>query len=166
MAEKDLILKEKLVFNGIFDFPGSYRFAHTWFKDEGYGVNEGRYSEKVSGNARAIRVEWMVKKRLSDYFMIEDEITFEISDLTDVEAEIDGKKKKLNKGRVEMSIKAVLVSDWESKWEKTPVYRFWREVYNKYIIPGRVQELKDKVEEDAQTFKEEMKAYLEIVGKR
>ncbi|MAG38252.1 hypothetical protein CMI45_02615, partial [Candidatus Pacearchaeota archaeon] len=113
MAERDMLLKEKVDHTGIFDFKGFYRFAHTWFKDEGYGVDEGKYSEKLSGNSKNLTIEWKATKQLSDYFKIEHIIRFTIENLTDVEVEVDGEKKQMNKGKVEMEIKANLVSDPE-----------------------------------------------------
>jgi hypothetical protein len=166
MTDKDLILKEKVEHVGLFDFKGFYAFAHSWFKDEKYGVTEEKYSEKVKGNARDLRIEWKATKTLSDYFKIEQAIVFEIWGMTDVEAEIDGEKKKMNKGTVGAEIKGALVRDHDSKWESSPQWRFLREIYNKYIIPSRVEKMEDKVRGDVQTFKDELKAYLDLLGKR
>ncbi|MBS3071401.1 hypothetical protein J4408_00255 [Candidatus Pacearchaeota archaeon] len=167
MAERDLVTKEKMDFSGIFDFGGLYSFAHRWFKNEGYdGVTEESYSEKVSGNSRDVFIEWKITKQISDYFKIEHKVRFEITGLTDVEVEIDGKKKKMNKGKVVVEIKSALVKDPDSKWESSPTNKFLRDVYNKYIIPGRVEDVRGKVQGDAIAFKEEVKAYLELIGKR
>lgn len=166
MAERDLILKEKFDHTGIFDFSAFYSFAHSWFKDEGYSVDEDKYSEKVSGNARDIIIEWTIVKRLSDYFKIEHKVRFIIEKLTDVEVEIDGTKKKMNKGKVEVEIKSNLVSDPESKWDKNPFSRFIRDIYSKYIIPSRVDSLREKTISDGRKFKEDLKAYLELIGRR
>src|SRR3989344_844307 len=100
MAEKDFILKEKLEYSGLFDFPSFYSFAHSWFKERGYGVAEEKYAEKTDGNSRDIDIEWRAAKLLSDYFKAEHVITLRISGLVDVEAEIDNVKKKMNKGRI------------------------------------------------------------------
>ena len=96
MAEKDQILKEKLEHSGVFDFPSVYSFAHSLFKEEGYGVNEDKYSEKVSSGKRDILIEWKVTKDISDYFKEEYKVKFEISDLTEVEVEVDSQRKKMN----------------------------------------------------------------------
>ena len=58
MAEKEQVLKEKLEHSGLWDFKGFYSFAHSWLKEEDYDVEEGKYSEKVSGNSRDINFEW------------------------------------------------------------------------------------------------------------
>ena len=167
MVEKIQVLKEKLDHSGIFNFSELYSFMHRWFKDELYGVNEEKYGEKVSGNARDISFEWRTIKRISDYFKIEHIIKVEVIGLTDVEVEIDGKKKKMNKGRIAMEIKGIMVKDAKNQWdESNPVYKFLREVYDKYIIPNRIEGMENKIELDTRAFKDEVKAYLELSGKR
>src|SRR3972149_7754904 len=105
MVEKDQIIKEKLDHAGIFNFSELYTFMHMWLKDNLYGVNEEKYSEKVSGAARDISFEWKATRKMSDYFKIEHTIKVEIAGLTEVEVEIDGKKKKMNRGKIAMEIK-------------------------------------------------------------
>ncbi len=167
MSEKEQVMKEKVEHSGIFNFAGFYSFAYSWFRDEQYdGVDEEKYAEKVSGNSRDIDIEWKAFKSMSDYFKIEQKLVFQIRDLTDVEVEIDGKKKKMNKGNISVEIKTTLVRDPESKWDRMPTLRFMRDVYNKYVIPGRVTSMKEKARENTAKFKEELKAYLELTGRR
>lgn len=166
MAEKEKIIKEKADYLGIFDFKGFYSFAHKWLKNENYSVVEEKYSEKVAGNSKDITIEWVASKRLSDYFKIEIKIKFDITDLTDVEIDIDNKKKKSHKGKVAVEITGTLVRDPDSKWDESPMWRFWRDTYNKYVIPKRVLDTQFKIEDDVKDFKEQLKAYLELSGKR
>ncbi len=166
MVEKEQLIKEKFDHSGIFDFKGIYSYAFQWLQDEGYGVIEDKYSEKISGNARDINVEWTLSRTLSDYFKIEAKIKFEVSGLTDVEVEIDGQRKQTNKGKISMEIKALLNRDPESKWDTNPFSRFLRDLYDKYVIPKRINDMRYTVIEDMQDFKEELKAYLELSGRR
>jgi hypothetical protein len=166
MTEKELLLKEKLSHKGLFDFSALYAFAHSWFKDEDYGVDEERYEEKVSGSSRNLLIEWKATKPLSDYFKIEHKVKFEIEGMTDVEVEVDGEKKSMNKGSIKLDIKSAMVIDPESKWDVKPYYRFLRDVYNKYIIRGRVENIKDKIGNDARGFKESLKQFLDLMGRR
>ena len=166
MAEKEQLTQEKFEYSGIFDFKAFYSYAHSWFIEENYGVVEEKYSEKVSGNSRDILIEWLASKKLSDYFKIEIKIKYEITGLTDVEVEIDGQRKKMNKGKVKGDIKGLIIKDPDSKWDSAPLYRFMRDTYNKYIIPGRINAIEDRIRNDVRTFKEEIKAFLEMSGKR
>jgi len=166
MADKDLLIGEKVDFNGVFNFEEAYAYAFNWFRDEGYGLVEEKYSEKVTANGRDIRFEWSASKTISDYFKIEMKVKVEVEGLTDVEVEIEGKKKKSNKGKISFGIKGVLTKDIGSKWDVSVFYQFLRDVYNKYIIPSRVDKIEDRVRDDVQDFKEKMKVFFEISGKR
>lgn len=166
MSEKEQVLKEKLEHSGLFDFKGFYSFAHAWLEEEGYDTEEEKYNEKVSGNSRDIYFEWKSTKESSDYFKREIKFKFDIKELTDVEVEIDGKKKKMSKGKIKIEIKGTIISDYDSKWDATPTYRFLRDTYNKFIVPNRVNSVKDMIKADVITLKEEFKAYLELSGRR
>ncbi len=83
-----------------------------------------------------------------------------------MEVEIDGKKQKTNKGSVQIEIKGHIIKDPDSKWDVSPFVRFIRDVYNKYIIPGKVEAIENIIFADVSKFKDEMKAFLELMGKR
>lgn len=167
MADKEQVVKEKLSHNGIFDFSALYAFMHAWLRDEeGFGVTEEKYSEKVSGNARDIDFKWVAAKTISDYFKMEHQIEAEIRGLTDVEVEVNGVKKKMNKGKISIEFKGYIVKDVQSKWDVTPWYRFLRDFYNKYVIPARIDNMTDKIMGDLRKFKDDIKAFLDQMGKR
>jgi len=166
MAEKEEIVEEKFEYSGVFHFTEFYSFAHKWLKNEDYGIVEERYNENVSGNSRSVYIEWKASKQISDYFKIELKMKIDIRELVDVEVEMDGKKKKMHKGKISMGIKGNLIRDPESKWDGSALNRFLREIYNKYVIPSRIDGVKGKIMADVKDFKEELKAYLELLGKR
>ena len=72
----------------------------------------------------------------------------------------------MNKGKISAEIKGSLVKDPESKWDKSHVWRFLRDIYNKYIIPARVETQEDKVMGDVKDVKEDVKSFLELQGRR
>jgi hypothetical protein len=167
MAEKDLLIKEKVDHTGIFSFSGLYSFAHAWLHDqEEYGVVEEKYNEKVSGDKREVKIEWSATKKMGDYFKSEIKLEFNAKDMTEVDVEIEGQKKRMNKGSVSVELKGALIKDYKSAWEEHPFNKFLREVYNKYIIPQRVDNMEDKVQGDVRDLKEELKAFLELSGRR
>jgi len=167
MADRELVLREKLEQTGVFDFKGLYSYAHFWFREERFdGVDEDRYVERVEGNKRNIRFEWTATRRFSDYFKEEIKLEFSISGMTDVEVEIDGVRKKMNKAKVEIVIRAALIKDPESKWETSPTSRFMRDVYNKYVIPSRIDNMRKLVVRDAQKLKDDFKEFMDLSGRR
>lgn len=166
MSEREMLLKEKMEQNGIFDFKGFYGYAHAWFREEGYGVDEEKYSEKNSGSSRDITIEWKATKQFSDYFKAEHKMKFTIEKMGDVEVEIDGQKKQMNKGKIEVEIKSTIVIDAGNKWETNAWYKFLKDSYNKYVIPARIDAMREKIAGDGKKFKDDMKAFFDLYGIR
>jgi len=169
MAEREVVIKEKLEHNGIFDFAALYSYIFNWLRvEEGYGVVEKKYAEKISGSVRSIEIEWSATKVLSDYFKAEIGIKWSIEGLTDVEVEIVGQsgKKKVNKGKIELSFSGILIRDYEGKWEVSPFYKFLRDAYNKYVIPSSVEDMQTKVSSTVISLKENIKSMLDLLGNR
>src|SRR3989338_1231319 len=112
MADKDIIISEKLDYRGLVKFSDLYQYAHSWFMEENYGVIEEKYSEKVSGNNKEIDIEWKCTKPMGDYFKIEQKLVWEIKGLVDVEVEIDGKKKKKKQRQEKKNFKRELIKKY------------------------------------------------------
>ena len=166
MVEKELVTKEKVENSGLFNFSSLYSYLYNWLDNKKYVVAEKEYIESVSGNARTVFFKWEAKRIISYYFKSEFEVEVTITNLVEVEVEVDGERKKMNKGRMVMEVKSIIVRDPEGKWDASPLYRFLRDIYNKYIIPGRVDNVKMDIAAEAIALKEDAKAFLEITGKR
>ena len=166
MAEKDKIFSSKVRYEGLMDFKEFYKFCHQWLSEEtGLELIENKYAEKISGDSKNIKVEWSGSRKITDYFKFQIEVKFEVLNLTNVEVTQDGKKIKMNKGSVEVSIKGTLVRDYEGKFEKTSTQKFMRSIYEKWVIYSRIKEYEGKLIEDCNEFLSQAKAFLDLEGK-
>lgn len=167
MVERDDVAKEKLKYSGLGDFKEAYKYARKWLDETEFRVIEDAYTEKVTGGGKDIEVEWTASRKLSDYYKAVLKFKWRILGMTDVEVEIDGKRKNMNKF-VELSIelKGILEKDYDSKWEGSRIEKFFKDVYQKYVVIERTRQKEDQVEALIQNFKEEMKAFLDLTGKK
>lgn len=167
MAEKDTLFSSKIKYNGIVDFPEFYKFCYNWLVDEvGLLVAEEKYAEKIAGDSKNIDIAWSGSKKITDYFKEEVKISFQIIGLTKIEIVKDGKKIKTNNGSVEVKIKGVLIRDYEGKFETTPSKKFMRSIYEKWVIPSRLNEFEGKIVGDCDEFLSQAKAFLDLEGKK
>jgi len=167
MAEKDRLFKTKLKHKGIFDFKDTYSMVYDWLTNEGYDINEKIYKENIgAGGAKEIEIEWVALRKVSDYFRFIIKIKFHIIGMTDVEVEIDGKKEKMNKGQFEFTIQGVLEKDWESRWENNPFFKFLRTMYDRYLIPSRIESYEGKLIGEVDEIVAQIKAFLNLQGKK
>jgi hypothetical protein len=166
MAEKDIIAKETLKYTGYCDFRELYKFMYDWLKDEECRISEDEYKEKIKGDEKELDIKWSISKKLTDYFKLTADIKITTKRMKDLEVEIDGKKKAMNQLELKIDIKGVLVKDYTSKWSGSSSGKFFKELYDKFIIPKRTEDMEGKVESLVQELKEEVKAFLELTGKK
>lgn len=167
MAEKEKEFLNTMKFEGIFPFKDFYRFCYDWLKDEtGLLLSEDKYKEKLIGDSKNIEIKWMGIRDLSDYFRYEIEVEFKVLGLTNIEITSEGRKIKTNKGSVEVKVKGTLVRDPKGRFEKHPLIRFLRGIYEKMVISSRIEEMKERIIKDCDEFLSQAKAFLDLEGKR
>jgi hypothetical protein len=166
MAEKDKIFSSKVKYEGLMDFKEFYKFCYQWLTEESQlDLVENKYAEKISGDSKNIKVEWGGSRKVTDYFKFQVDVKFEVLNLSNVEITQDGKKLKMNKGSVEVSIKGTLVRDYEGKFEHTSTQKFMRAIYEKWVIYSRIKEYEGKLMADCNEFLSQAKAFLDLEGK-
>jgi len=167
MSEKEDIFSSKIKYDGIFSFQNFYQFCYLYIKEEmGFGIVENSYSEKIKGDSKDISIKWSGNQEVNDYFKYSITINFQIIGLKNVEIEKDGQREMTNKGSIEISIKGSLILDYNGEYETKPIMRFLRGIYNKWIIPSKIESLASKLAESCDNFLGQAKAYLALEGKR
>ena len=87
-----------------------------------------------------------------------------------VEAKREGQKISMNSGTINIKFTGLLLTDYEGRWEtnekNTPIWKFFRGFYDKYIIRQRVEEYESKIEKDVKTLINETKSLLALEKRR
>ncbi len=167
MPEKDTIFSSDIKYGGVFSFKDFYQFCHEWLTEEtNLDVEEEKYEEKIQGDEKEIKVEWKGTRKITDYFKFEMKVTFEIKGLINVEVVQNGVKVKTNKGSAKVKVRGTLIRDYESKFEGTSGKKFMRSIYEKWVIPSRIEQMEDKIVDDCDEFLSQAKAWLDLEGKK
>lgn len=167
MVEKETVFSSTIKYVGVLSFKDFYKFCYEWITEEiGADVSETKYEEKLKGDAKEINVEWEGEKKITDYFRFDMKIKFEIIGLKEVEITQGGKKIKTNEGSVKISAKGIIIRDYEGKFEMSASKKFMRSVYEKWVIPSRIDEYKGKIAGECDEFLSQAKAYLDLEGKK
>jgi len=166
MVETSLVFEGKAVYNGIFDFKEVYKFMYDWIASYQYSIFETKYSEKVKAEGKELEVIWLCLRKLSDYFRYKFTVTTRVFYMTSVEVMKDGIKVKRDKGELEIKIKAFLERDYEHRWETNPLLKFFRGLYDKYVIRSRIELYEDQMRDEINEYLAQTKAYLALEGRR
>jgi len=168
MPEKDTIFSSQIQHDGIFSFKDFYKFCYEWLTEE-TGLKplvEEKYEEKIQGDQKEIIVSWVGELKLTDYFKFEMRVKFTIRRLKEVEINKGGIKIRTNEGSAKINVKGILVRDYDGKFETTASKKFMRSIYEKWVIPSRIQEYELKISGDSDEFLSQVKAFLDLEGKR
>ena len=167
MAEKEAVFSSRIKYKGIFSFSDFYEFCYQWITEEtGLDISEDKYSEKISGEAKNIEVKWSGEKDITDYFRFEIKIVIMGMGLKKVEINQGGKKIETNTGTIEIKVTSSLIRDYKGKFEINAFNKFLREIYEKWVIPSRIDALSNEISEESDEFLSQAKSYLDLEGKK
>ena len=166
MVELDKIFDTKIKHKGIFNFSDMYNALYDWLCDSGYDVNEKSYKETIGSGGKELKIEWKAYKKVSDYFRFIIKVNWTIIGMTNVDVEIDGVKQSMNKAYLELKVSTVLEKDYESRWEGRPFFKFLRTMYDKYLIPARIEQYEGKLLGEMSELVAEIKAFLSLSTRR
>jgi hypothetical protein len=167
MAEQETIFSSKVKYAGIFSFKDFYNFCYDWLTEEtGFFISEDGYTEKLEGNLKNMEIKWTGTQKVTDYFKFKIGVKFRITGLTNIEISKENTKIKTNKGIVEIKITGDLIRDYQGKFEINAFQKFLRSIYEKWVIPARIDEFEGKLIEECNEFLTQAKAYLDLEGKK
>jgi hypothetical protein len=133
---KDPINTVLLRYTGLFDFDGLYAAITDWGKNYGYMWHEKMYKHKVpSPDGAEQEMTWIIDKNVTEFIKFDLLIDTHIWEMTEVEVEVNGKKKTLTKARMEIKIAGNVSYDWQGKFKgskfKGKMLGWWRNVFFK-----------------------------------
>ena len=162
MPKEDTIFDNtKIKYSGNFDYKEIYKKLYVWITQQGYSKPyEKKYWEKVKPDGKLAEFVWETTKTKDDYFKLTIEIQFTFDGLKEGEAEYKGKKIKLDNGRAEIKFNATLTRNFKATWKNENGLMF--KIYEKYIIPDKIEEMKIDLYQDTNKLIEETKNYFNL----
>jgi len=130
MSKKEEIPVATVRYRGLFDFSGLYNSMADWFKHYRYVLHEEMYKHKVPSPSGAEQeLSWWAEEEVNEFIKFRMEVEFHLWDMTEIEVVKDGKKKQLTNARIEIKLKAVLIHDWQDRFEQSKFTRMLRSLY-------------------------------------
>ena len=162
MAEREVVLKEKVGYEGLFSVKELVRLAKDWASRKGYDAIEKKHYESVLAEGKKIDLELELSKRLTDYAKAVINLRYAFSDVTERVVERADKKETLNHGKVDLEFEGVLETDWEKRWEVKPTFYVLRKLFESYVYSPVINEFKKTIKEDLRYVKENSRAFLNL----
>ena len=159
MAEFDYVPGPlKVSQEATFDMMELYKLGRSWYKKHGYDFYEKEYISSHKEDARNASIKWEGERKVDDYIRFHVEVRVKFKNLRDVQ----GKKKMMNTGEVSFSIESYIEKDYESNWESGFMTKFIRGVYDTFIIRGKIDKDKERLEREANELYNEVRTFLKV----
>jgi hypothetical protein len=157
-----IVPKLKISHKGIFDFKDVYEGLKRWLMHSGYGnesknLHEKSYLERIKGDSKQIESRWTARKEVTGYFANVIEISFQSIGVTDVEIEKDGRKVKLQKGKIDITITGTLLKNKNKGWSPLMC-----SIYENFVIRDRLENYRIGLYSKVYSLHDEIKAILEL----
>jgi len=167
MAERSQLFSSKVKHRGIFNFADFYKFCYDWLTQEtALDIAEKKYIEKIGGDSKEIEIEWEGSRKLSDYFKFESKVKIKIDGMKKVNVKQGEANVQMDSGTIEVEAKGSIVKDYQAKFENNAFNKFLRGIYERYVIAANIEATEDKIMSDCDEFLGQVKAYLDLEGKR
>ena len=162
MVQRDFIAQAiKVKQKGVFSLDELYLLLYKWFELYGYDFQEQEYRDIEKAGKKNLEIRWYAEKKIDDYVKFVIKISMMVLAMEEVEIEEDGVKRKSSKGTVEFRFDSFLEKDYENRWEGGAM-KFMREVYDRFIIKGRIESLEGELQGELYKFMDEIKAFLNM----
>ncbi|MBI4439279.1 hypothetical protein HY640_05070 [Candidatus Woesearchaeota archaeon] len=163
MAEQRIVVDHLTVhYIGMFNVTELYQLIDNWIREKGFDRRELRNQEHVKPEGKYIELELQPWKKVSDYVRHQIRVLIRMINLKEVTVEIDGKKKRMHKGKVYIIIDGIMYTDFEGRWEQRPFYFFLRTVFDKFIYRTYTGQFEDLLVETCSQLYLNIKAYLNM----
>jgi len=163
MAEiKKVYNTQTIKYSGLFSVTKIHVFIMKWFDNLGYDMVEELTSEQILENGKQIDYEYKPYKKFTDFAKSVIWVNVGMKNIQEVTVEIDGIKKKMNKGDLTFKVTGFVETDYENKWETKPFYYFLKVVFEKFAFGGHRYFYEEHVSEKCKLLIEEFKASLNL----
>ncbi len=146
----------KVAQEATFDMQQLYKLGRAWFDKHGYDFYEKEYISSQKEEAKNASIKWEADKKVDDYIKFHIEARVKFKNLR----EVQGKKRMMNTGEVSFSIEAYIEMDYEARWEKGFMSKFIRGVYDTFVIRGKIEKDKQRLDREAKEFFHEIRTFL------
>ena len=159
---KIVVDHDKIEYNGPFDANGLFRMISQFMFERGFDFRQDKDFEINSSVGKSI--EWQVSpwKRITDYIRYFFKIRVLITDMVKIDITVGGKKRKVDRGKVTITMDAFMEYDYESYWEGRPLLHFIRTIYDYFVFKPYSEKFEHVLVHDANTLHDNIEKFLNM----
>ncbi|MFH1376204.1 MAG: hypothetical protein ABIH25_01065 [Candidatus Woesearchaeota archaeon] len=159
MSEVDYIIRDlKISQRAQFNMIEFYKTIKSWFEINRYDFYERDYQEVQKGKKKNVKITWIGEKEINDYSKLVIKVNIKLDNYEIIE----NTKEKLVDGKLSISFESLVESDYEKKWEISPIWQFIRSVSDKYFTEKKRKMFEKELHNDTYDICTKVKTFLNL----
>ncbi len=152
-----------LNYTGLFDFDGLYTAVTDWAKNYGYMWYEMSYKHKVPNPKGAEQeLDWIITKKVTNYISFEIWFKVHTWDQTEMEVEVDKRKKTLTSARIHLTMDGKVKYDSQGVFKKGKLAKTLGNWYINYVYKRETETYWDQLYYRMWNLQAILKKYFEM----
>ena len=138
----------RLTYSGVYDLHAILAESKKYFAYRTYTFVMKEHSEKITPAGKECKIVMAPFRKVTDYVRYEVEFTIILRNGIDVLVEYKGKKRKMEKGDMEIFLKAWFRKNWKKTYKDNTLGEFFRQTFEKYIMKSELLGHETKLENE------------------
>ena len=153
---------EKIEYSGPFNATDLLRMIENFLFERGFDKKQEKDFEQNTSNGKFI--EWQIApwKKITDYVRYIVKVRVLGYDIIKSDAMNNGKKTKIDNGRVIIIIDGFMEQDYDSKWDELPILMFIRVIYDYFIHKAYTERFEQRLVHDVNHLYDNIEKFLNL----
>lgn len=134
MAKPIDIPKMVIRYSGTFDVGKLLSSTRGWLLEQNYEFAEPAYKHKYGDQGQDIEIEWEADRKVNYYVKEYIRVVMIMNSIKDVEISTEGKKQKMQQGRILVEVEGKVHLDYQKRFEGNKFLQGLQDFLHKYIL--------------------------------
>jgi len=145
---KIIVDHEKIDYSGPLDVNDLFRMIDNFVFEKGFDKRQDKDFEQNTEKGKF--VEWQISpwKKITDYIRYIIKVRILGYDLVKIDAKQNGKKTKIDYGRIIIVIDGFMEHDYDNYWDDKPFLFFLRTVYDYFVFKAYTERFEQRLVHD------------------
>jgi len=133
VEKKHIVFDLRLSYNGPLSIEEFYAEVEKWMEEKGLQKELKRKSEDVTSKGK--KIEWIIEAWRNPVRAVKQVVRLRalFNNIKEIKIKRKGHNIRMNQADVLITIDGFVETSLTSRWTQTPLYQFFRTIYDKYI---------------------------------
>ncbi len=157
MSEIDYVVKDLIIDKeGKLNVQQLYKTLRAWFNANKYFILEKEYKDVLKIGSTELNIVWEAIKKADDYTKLKIRVVLTGSDIKKTESN------NIVEGSMNIKFESLLETDYEDKWERTPLFKFIRALFDKFGKESTRSSYENELKEATYDLHNKVKSFLSL----